>query len=381
MKPENLILILIPILCIGFLPSSQALTPAPDGGYPGGNTAEGQTALFNLTTGGYNTAIGYLSLSSDTTNSFNTAVGAGTLLANTEDQNTAIGAGALLSNTIGASNTANGAFALFNNTVGFNNTANGVYALLNNATGNDNTAHGEEALLTNTTGGANTATGVGALGHNTTGNFNTAHGYLALVGNTIGNNNVALGALAGESLTTGSYNIDIGNNGIAGEANTIRIGDDNHQGATYIAGVYGVAVSGLTVVMDSSDHLGTVASSRRFKNEIKPMDRASEAILSLKPVSFRYKKEIDPAETSQFGLIAEEVEKVNPDLVVRDKAGKPYSVRYDQVNAMLLNEFLKEHATVQELKKEIADLKAGLQKVSAQVELSKSALHTVLNNQ
>jgi Chaperone of endosialidase len=406
MKPQNLILTLIPVLCIGFLPSSQALTPAPDGGYPGGNTAEGQTALFNLTTGGYNTAIGYLSLSSDTTNSFNTAVGAGTLLANNGDQNTATGAGALLSNTIGASNTANGAFALFNNTVGANNTANGVDALLNNTTGNDNTAHGVEALMINTTGGANTATGVGALGHNTTGNFNTAHGFLALGGNTTGNNNVALGALAGQNLTTGSYNIDIGNTGIAGEAGTIRIGDDTHNGATFIAGVYGMAVAGLTVVMDSSDHLGTVASSRRFKKEIKPMDRDSEAILSLKPVSFRYKKEIDPAQTSQFGLIAEEVEKVNPDLVARDKAGKPYSVRYDQVNAMLLNEFLKEHRTVQDLRttvqkqqaiitdqqksfesklaeqqKQIQVLSAGLQKVSAELEENKPAPQIVLNSQ
>jgi hypothetical protein len=220
-----------------------------------------------------------------------------------------------------------------------------------------------------------------------------------LLNNTTGSHNTALGSLAGQNLTTGDYNIDIGNLGVAGDAQTIRIGDDNHQGSTFIAAIYGVAVSGLAVVMDSSDHLGTVGSSRRFKEEIRPMDKASEAILSLKPVSFRYKKKIDPAGTPQVGLVAEDVEKVNPDLVVRDKEGKPYSVRYDQVNAMLLNEFLKEHRKVENLKndfqatvaqqqKEIAALTATvkeqaaqIQKVSAQLEMSKPATQTVLNNQ
>jgi Chaperone of endosialidase len=185
--------------------------------------------------------------------------------------------------------------------------------------------------------------------------------------------------VAGQQITTGDYNIDIGNIGVAGDANTIRIGDDN-QGATYVAGIYGVSVAGLAVAMDLFGRLGTVGSSRRFKKEIKPMDKASEAILALKPVTFRYKKEIDPAGTSQFGLVAEEVEKVNADLVVRDKEGKPYSVRYDQVNAMLLNEFLKEHRKVQKLETALETLSerlkaqdAKIQKVSAQVELNKAA--------
>jgi len=386
------------LACFGLSPKVNAVSPTPDGGYPGGNTAEGQNALFSLTTGGFNTALGLLSLRSNTTNSFNTAIGAGALLTNTADSNTATGAGALLSNTTGSGNTANGAFALFSNTGGVNNTAIGFQALISNTigsantaigsgalgstTGTDNTAIGGAALTSNTTGGDNTANGAFALSSNTTGSANTAIGSGALGSNTTGSFNVALGDSAGGNLSPGSReNIDIGNAGFADDANTIRIGDDAHQSATFIAGIYGVAVSGLTVVMDSSDHLGTLGSSRRFKKEIKPMDKASEALLALNPVTFRYKKEIDSKGIPQFGLVAEDVEKANPDLVVRDKEGKPFSVRYDAVNAMLLNEFLKEHQTVQELKKQVAELTAGLQKVSAQLELNKPAPQTVLTDQ
>jgi trimeric autotransporter adhesin len=411
---------LVALVCFGLLPTMRAVSPAPDGGYPGGNTAEGQAALLSLTTGGFNTAVGFLSARSLTTGSFNTAVGAGTLLANTADQTTATGAGALLSNTTGQFNTADGAFALFSNTTGHDgtgiglqalfsntigsfNTATGSEALLNNTTGSLNTAIGASSLIVNTTGSSNTANGTGALsfnttgannmatggsalGRNTTGNSNTATGNAALVNNTSGSNNIALGALAGQNLTTGDYNIDIGNGGVAGEGHTIRIGDDN-QGATFIAGVYGVSVAGLGVAMNSSGQLGTVASSRRFKKDIKAMKQASETILSLEPVTFRYKKEIDPAGTSQFGLVAEDVEKVNPDLIVRDKEGKPYSVRYDQVNAMLLNEFLKEHKKTEKLEATVANLiatvkeqAAQIQKVSAQLEASKLAPQVAENN-
>ena len=389
-----LLTVALGLACFGLSLGAQAVSPPPDGGYPGGNTAEGQKALLGLTTGGFNTAIGFLSLSANATNSFNTAIGAGALLVNTGGNNTATGAGALLSNTTGAFNTANGAFALFSNTDGNENTAAGFETLFNNTGGADNTACGYGALDANTTGNQNTGNGSGALAFNTTGSGNTAIGAAALRNNTA-SGNIALGALAGQNLTTGDYNIDIGNEGFAGEANTIRIGDDAHQGSTFIAAVYGVAVSGLTVVMDSSDHLGTLGSSQRFKREIKPMDKASEAILALKPVTFRYKKEIDPAGVSQFGLVAEDVEKVTPDLVVRDKEGKPYSVRYEAVNAMLLNEFLKEHRKVQEQdsklqeqgaiiarqQKQIEALTAGLQKVSAQLDLSKPVPQTALNNQ
>jgi len=330
-KATPLFLAVSVLVCLTLSPRVQAVSPAPDGGYPGGNTAEGQNALFSLTTGGFNTAVGFLSLRSDATVAFNTATGAGTLLVNTADQNTATGAGALLSNTTGSSNTAIGGGALFNNTTG--------------------------------------------------------------------SVNVAVGDFAGGNLTTGDVNIDILNPGVAGESNTIRIGVT--QTRTFIAGIFGTNVSGSTVVVNSDGQLGVAASSRRFKREIKPMDVASEVILALKPVTFHYKS--DPAGAgAQFGLIAEEVAEVNPDLVVRDKNGEIYTVRYDQVNAMLLNEFLKEHRKVQEQEATISQLQAadtkqeatiakqqkqiealatGLQKVSDQLELSKPVPRTVVNNQ
>jgi hypothetical protein len=201
-----------------------------------------------------------------------------------------------------------------------------------------------------------------------------------------------LGLNAGSSLTTGNNNIDIGNIGVAAEANTIRIGDPAAQTATFIAGISGATVTGSRVVINSSGQVGVAPSSQRFKDEIKPMDKASEAILGLNPVTFRYKKELDPNRLPQFGLVAEEVEKVNPDLVARDGQGKPYTVRYEEVNAMLLNEFLKEHRKVEQLtnefqsklaeqQKQIQQLTAGLQKVNAQLELRKPALQTILSDQ
>src|SRR6266581_9561292 len=376
--PSLLITLTLLFFCFGVLPKMQAVVPPPDGGYPGGNTAEGQSALFNLTSGGFNTGVGFLSLRSNTTGNFNTATGAGTLLANTADQNTATGAGALLSNTTGDRNTATGTFALFNNTTGNSNTGEGWRALFQNTTGDRNTANGRAALISNTTGFENTATGGVALENNTTGNDNTATGFAALDSNTTGalntangtgalvnstgDLNIALGFGAGAVLATGNNNIDIGNVGAAMEANIIRIGAEvavrdpfgvihPAHTATYIAGISGVSLPGGTpVVIDvASGQLGIGAtSSQRFKDEIKPMNEASEALFALKPVTFRYKKEVDSAGIRQFGLVAEQVEKVNPDLVVRDKEGKPYTVRYDAVNAMLLNEFLKEHRKVEE---------------------------------
>ena len=201
-----------------------------------------------------------------------------------------------------------------------------------------------------------------------------------------------MGYLAGDNLTTGSNNIDIGNVGVAGEAAKIRIGTAGTQTAAFIAGIRGVAVTGAAVVVSSSGQLGVAPSSERFKDEIKPMDKASEAILALKPVTFRYKHELDPEGIPQFGLVAEQVEKVNPDLVARDEQGKVYTVRYEAVNAMLLNEFLKEHRKVEDLEKdlrativqqqkEIEALTTGLQKVSAELEVSKTAPQLVINNQ
>jgi hypothetical protein len=267
------------------------------------------------------------------------------------------------------------------------NTAEGTQALFSNTTGNANTATGVGALYKNTTGTGNTATGMAALGSNTTGFANTAIGARALLSAT-GNYNVALGDSAGESLSTGNNNIDIGYNvfGVKGESNTIRIGNTDII-ATYIRGISGqTVVGGAAVFVDSNGKLGTMTSSTRFSDEIKPMDKASEAILTLKPVTFRYKQEIDPRSIRQFGLIAEEVEKVNPDLVDCDEKGKVYSVRYDAVNAMLLNEFLKEHRKVNEQQKEIDALKSELreqksliEKVSAQLEANKPAPQVVNN--
>ena len=268
--------------------------------------------------------------------------------------------------------------------------------------GGSNTATGLQALDSNTTGGNNTANGENALFFNTTGSNNTAEGFQALLNNR-GSSNIAVGSNAGLNLTTGNSNIDIGNQGVAGEAAKIRIGTVGTQTKTFIAGIHGTTASGgVAVFVNSAGQLGTVTSSARFKDEIKPMDKASEAILALKPVTFRYKPEVDPDGAPQFGLVAEEVEKVNPDLVARDKEGKPYTVRYDQVNAMLFNEFLKEHRKVEKLEstvakqevaaakqevkiaqqqKQIDTLTAGLQKVSAQLEMSKPSPQTVLNNQ
>src|SRR6266513_165951 len=306
--------------CLVLSPRAQAVIPAPDGGYPGGNTAEGQAALLSLTTGGFNTAVGWLSLRNNSTGIFNTATGAGTLLANTADDNTATGVGALLSNTTGA-----------------DNTANGFEALLNNTDGSDNVAMGASALLNNTAGFQNTAIGLQALANNTTGHQNTA-----------------IGLNAGHDVTTANNVICIGDSAFG----------ENVNNSCYIGHIFAQSSpGGIGVFVNTAGKLGTTASSERFKEGIKPMERASEAVFSLKPVTFRYKKEIDPAGTSQFGLVAEEVDKVNPDLVVRDKEGKPYSVRYDQVNAMLLNEFLKEHRKNKEQEATIAQLKKEMETV------------------
>ena len=396
-----------------FSPSAGAVTPAPDGGYPNNNTAEGTNALFKPTSGSYNTADGAMALYSLTIGSYNTAIGAGALYSNTTGtSNTANGAAALASNTTGGGNTGNGSGALAHSTTGNGNTANGTGALGFNTIGSQNTANGDGALYKTTSGGFNTANGDAALYNNTTGIKNTANGVNALEINTIGHDNVAdgfqallnnkgssnigLGSNAGANLTTGSNNIDIGNQGIAAEANIIRIGTVGTQTKPFIAGIHGATASGgAAVFVNSSGELGTLTSSARFKDEIKPMDKASEAILALKPVTFRYKREFDPDAIPQFGLVAEQVQKVNPDLVVRDGQGKPYTVRYEAVNAMLLNEFLKEHRKVQQLEanaleqqKEIEALAATVkqqasqnQKVSAKIELSKAAPQTVVNNQ
>jgi len=268
------VLITFSLVCFALVQNAQAVVPAPDGGYPGDNTAEGESALFSLSNGRFNTAIGERTLYMNVSGNYNTAIGVRTL---------------------------------YMNVIGSYNTAIGYRA------------------LHNTTGVANTANGTGALDNNTTGNSNTANGYRALLNNTTGNNNVALGNGAGSNATTDSNNVYIGTPGVAGESN-----------ACYIASIFNqTSASGIPVLINASHKLGTTTSSKRFKEDVKPMDKASEALFALKPVCFRYKKEIDPVGISQLGLVAEDVAKVNPDLVVRDTEGKPYTVRYpDGVGAM-----------------------------------------------
>jgi hypothetical protein len=278
-----------------------------------------------------------------------------------------MGFAALELNDNGTNNTATGARALSSNTVGTFNTANGFDALSNNTTGANNVAVGGQALLNNDAGQDNTAMGGNALLTNTSGNGNTAYGAFALGGNT-GTGNIAVGLGAGGQLTTGNFNIDIGNPGTAGEANTIRIGGQGTQTNTFIAGIFGANVAGSTVVVDLNGHLGVSASSRRFKEAIEPMDKASEAILALKPVTFHYKTDTTNTNTPQFGLIAEQVAEINPDLVVRDDKGEIYTVRYDAVNAMLLNEFLKEHRKVEEQEHKLQEQGGSIQKQQATVE-------------
>ena len=341
MKNQNTFIIIIIAGLACFVLSPAGATCQEGCNTANANTYLGVNALINNTTGFFNTAIGYLALYINT-NGFG---------------NTASGYLALELNTTGSYNAAIGYQALLSNSTGYYNTAGGYETLLSNTTGYSNTASGVSALYSNTAGIFNTATGVDALAFNTTGAQNTASGGYALENNTTGNSNIAVGFDAGLNLTTGSNNIDIGNKGVAAESKKIRIGTRGTHTAAFIAGINGVTVAGgINVLVNTNGQLGTTTSSARYKEAIQPMDKASEAILSLKPVIFRYKHELDPAGIPQFGLVAEQVEKVNPGLVVRDDDGKPYSVRYDAVNAMLLNEFLKEHRKVQKQEAAITQL-------------------------
>ena len=343
-------------------PKAFGVVPTPDGCYPNYTTAEGCNALNFLTTGAGNTGLGWYSLYSNSTGNFNTGVGAGALAINNGINNTATGAAALLLNTNGNHNTANGTNALVHNDSGSNNTAVGSFSLFSNTTGAFNTATGNGALNGNTSGFQNTANGISALFFNTNGINNTATGAFAFQNLTTGDSNTALGETAGLGLLTGSGNVYIG----AGV-----LGEDGVSNSTYIRNVNTLAqpivagVDGVTVRL-SDGRLGHGVSSQRYKQDIKPMDKASEALYALKPVTFHYKKEIDPTQTLDFGLIAEEVAKVNPELAVRDREGKISNYRRDAVNAMLLNEFLKEHRKVEEQHAAIGALKRELQMVRAE---------------
>ncbi len=325
------------LLMMGLLLIASAAQAQPylgvGAGNPGGSTG------FN------NTALGDNALSSNTTGFFNTAVGFD----------------ALRSNTSGFLNTAVGTFSLDANTTGSLNTAIGTGSLPSNTTGNTNTAVGVEALDRNTTASANTAVGYESLVNATTGGNNTAVGANAL-GTTTGTNNIAIGVFAGGNLTSGSYNIDIGNSAPGNESNTIRIGNVNRQTATYIAGIDGAtSSSGVAVYVNSSGQLGTLTSSLRFKEDVETMGDASGDLMKLRPVVFHYKAPYDDgSHLLQYGLIAEEVAKVYPDLVQYDAKGQPFTVRYQSINMMLLNEIQKQKAQLDAQEARLQKLEALL---------------------
>ena len=348
------------------------------------NSAFGNYALWSTTTGNANAAVGYGALPYNTTGSNNTAVGAYALFANvtssystatgyaalyvsTAPHNSAFGAYALEFNTTGANNSALGYNALLTNSTGSQNTAVGTGALYSNTTASYNTASGNFALYLNTTGDHNNAAGYSALYHNTTGAYNNAMGVNALFSNTTGSNNTAMGQLAGYYLTTGSNNIDIGNKGKAGDNALIRIGTAGTQTAIYVAGVSGVNVTGgAQVVVNSLGQLGVVSSSIRYKEDVRPMGDVSDRLLALRPVTFRYKKSDENGrKPEQFGLIAEEVAKVMPELVVYNQKGQPETVAYQTLAPLLVNELQREHARAEQqadalkaMQKELSALKA-----------------------
>ena len=310
------------------------------------NTASGYGALYSNTTGNWNTASGYGALYANTTGSYNTAFGPDALFYNTTGStNTAYGLVALLYNTTGNSNTASGYGALYANSTGSDNTASGSYALVDNTLGASNSAFGYAALHTNTTGNLNTAMGNNALYHNTTGTDNTAVGRGALYDTTTGHNNMALGQAAGGYVTTGSNNIEIGNLGTAADNGLIRIGTQGAQTAAFLAGVSGAHVTGAAVYVTAGGQLGVLASSERYKTAVAPMGSSTKRVMQLRPVSFHLKT--DPAGEVQYGLIAEEVARVYPELVIRDDKGRIEGVRYEELAPMLLNELQKQDNELQ----------------------------------
>jgi hypothetical protein len=363
---------------------AQAVVPAPDGCYPNFTTVEGCNALQSLSAGAGNTGLGWRSLFSDSTGNFNTGVGAGALVLNNADSNTAVGAAALLLNTSGTQNTAVGTALVFNDTGGLN-TAVGYQALLDNVSGLENTAMGDQALLGNAAGNFNVAVGGAALITNTAGNDNTAVGAGAL-NDTTGSDNTALGFQAGILATNGDLNVYIGAgmSGVAGESNQ-----------TYIRNINTTSVSGAgtdTVTVNlSTGLLGHATSSKRYKHDIKSMENSSAALYQLKPVTFRYNEDIDHSQALDYGLVAEDVAQIDSNLAIRDRNGQIESVRYSAINAMLLNEFLKEHKAFLEEQQKVQRLESALgavnlllkeqeakiEKVSAQIETSRPAQQIV----
>jgi hypothetical protein len=376
------------LVCFGLAPMAQAVGPDTEGAIPGSNNGEGIGVLVSCTAGVWNTGTGSEALNHLTAG----------------NQNTATGLRALFSDTNGGFNTATGVLSLFGNTSGFFNSATGAYSLAHNTDGNSNTANGYSALYFNTEGDGNTATGFAALYRNNTGFANTANGYQALNNNTTGNANTALGVFAGSGVTTADNVVCVGS-GAAGENFSNRAYIPNI--GVFVQNFVGGDTEWVTVRL-SDGKLGHSASSRRYKEDIKPMDNASELIYKLKPVTYRFKEQdVDPNKGPQpqnldYGLIAEDVAEIDPKLAIRDGKGQIESLRYMSIYNMMLNEFLKEHkkveaqnrriqeqeATITQLKKEMETVVARLkeqdskiQRVSDQIELSKDRPKVVLSDQ
>jgi hypothetical protein len=330
-------------LMLGTAPAWAGGNPATNDNSNGSNTGGGTGALITNTGGTDNTAYGNDALR------FNTS---GWL-------NAAFGWDALRANTTGSYNTAAGSGALSSNTYGEGNTAVGDTALAANINGHDNTAVGANALDSNTSGGYNAALGENALIGNTTGIQNTAVGRAALVGNSTGSNNIAVGSGAGGSLTSGSNNIYLGAAPVVtSESNTMRLGQINTQTRAFMAGVFGVPVTGSQVFINSSGQLGVSLSSARYKRDIATMGARSHGLFNLRPVTFRYKQ--DPQRIRQYGLIAEEVAKVYPEIVTRRADGAIESVQYNELIPMLLNELQRQQRDLSAVKAQSARLQAAL---------------------
>jgi hypothetical protein len=345
------------------------------------NTGIGMSALYSYSTGANNTGAGAYALYSNSTGANNNASGYQALYSNTTaNDNNAMGAEAMYSNTTGTFNNAMGGYAMYFNTTGSNNNAVGYGSMYHNTTGSNNTAQGRYSLSNNTTGYGNSAFGAGAAENITTGVNNTGLGIGSLNNNTTGSGNIAVGELAGTNLTTGSNNIDIGNAGVAAESGIIRIGTHGTQSAAYMAGITGNVLTGATVVVTASGELGVASSSRRYKEDVEPLGDVSERLARLRPVKFRYiKADEQGAKPLQFGLIAEEVAEVLPELVYRNAQGMVEGVRYEELAPMLLDEMQKQQrinsaqaAEIRELKGQVAELnelkremRAALQKLQS----------------
>ena len=385
---SKILMVILPVVaCFAFLPGAQAQV-CEDGCGSNFNTFQGDDALISVGDGAGNTAFGWRALFFTSATSFNTAVGGGALALNNSDDNVAVGAGAMLLNLSGADNTAVGTDALLNNDSGADNNAIGSFALFSNIGGTFNNAHGRDALFANL-GDQNNAFGDLALESNTTGSFNTAMGDDALDSCTTGGSNVAVGDEAGTAVVAGSNIICIGA-GVTGGGGPFQDFDNT----CFIGSIFGEPTSDpgtqTAVYVDQFNVVGIFNSSRQYKHDIQPMDKSSETLYQLKPVTFKFNSDVKGS--TQYGLIAEDVAQVDPQLVVR-KNGETVTVRYEQINSMLLNEFLKEHKKVEEQQTSISQLKsemqtmvaqlkeqaAQIQKVSAQVQVSKTAPQVVVN--